>query len=109
MKTLSSDEQRRRANIFWDNISDDEYLNFSQKMKDYWTEEKRIEKSKQMSEHYSNPENIIKKSIEGKKRWSSMSVEKREKFNKTMNIVNKETYERRIRRQQRLPAAVGST
>ena len=91
----SSDNQRRRANIFWENISDDQYLKFSQKIKDYWTEEKRIEKSKQMNDHYSNPDNILKKSIESQKRWDSMSNDEREEFNKTMNVVNKDADKRK--------------
>ena len=95
MKKLSPEEQRRRANIFWENISDDQYLKFSQKIKDYWTEEKRIEKSKQMNDHYSNPDNILKKSIEGKKRWDSMDENEREEFNKTMNVVNKDADKRK--------------
>lgn len=96
MKTLSSEEQRRRSNIFWDNITDEEYTIFSNKMKEYWTEDKRIEKSKQMNKHYSNPENVIKKSIETQNRWNSMSVEDRERFNIKMNIVNKDEGKRRV-------------
>jgi len=96
MKTLSSEEQRRRANIFWNKISDEEYLKFSNKIKEYWTEDKRIEKSKQMNKHYSNPENVIKKSIETQNRWNSMSGEDRERFNIKMNLVNKDEEKRRI-------------
>ncbi len=96
MKKLPIEEQRRRVNIFWSNISDEQYLNFSQKMKDHWTDEKRMEKSKQMNEHYSNPDNIIKKSIESKKRWDSMTEEEREKFNTKMDDINKDETKRKI-------------
>ena len=96
MKTLSSEEQRRRANIFWENITDEEYLNFSKKMKDYWTDEKKIEKSKQMSEYYLNSENVEKKKIETKNRWDSMSKEERESFSEKMSNINKEETKRKI-------------
>lgn len=89
MSSLSSEEQSRRARIFWDNISDEEYLDFCNKIKSYWTDEKRKEKSVQMSEYYLNPENIINKSIESKKIWDSRSEEKRESFTKKMSLINK--------------------
>jgi hypothetical protein len=95
MRSLSSEEQSRRANIFWTNITDEQYTMFSNKMKEYWTEEKIIEKSKKMKEYYSNPENIAKKSLETQKRWDSMQKEDREKFASKMNIVNKENEKRR--------------
>ena len=96
MKSLSSDEQKRRAKLFWDNITDEEYNIFSNKMKEYWTEDKRIEKSKQMNKHYSNPENIEKKRIEGQKRWDSMSTEDRDSFTIKMTSINKDEEKRRI-------------
>ena len=89
MRSLSSEEQQRRAKIFWNNITDDQYTIFSNKIKEYWTEEKRIDKSNQMNEYYSDPKNIEKKCIEGQKRWNSMSANDREKFNTKMTIVNK--------------------
>ena len=95
MKTLSSDEQSRRANIFWKNISDNEYLDFCNKMKDYWTEEKKKEKSIQMVEYYSNPENIVKKSIESKNVWKSRSNEERKLFSEKMTIINKDEIKRK--------------
>jgi hypothetical protein len=95
MKNLSSDEQRRRANIFWKNISDNEYLDFCNKMKDYWTGEKKKEKSIQMVEYYSNPENIVKKSIESKNVWKSRSNEERKLFSEKMTIINKDEIKRK--------------
>jgi hypothetical protein len=95
MKKIPTEEQKRRANIFWDNISDEQYLKFSQKMKDHWTDDKRMKKSKQMNEHYSNPDNIIKKSIESKKRWNSMTEKEREKFNDKMDVINKDEKKRK--------------
>lgn len=89
MKTLSSEEQSRRARIFWDNISDEEYLDFCNQIKSYWTDEKKKEKSIQMSEYYSNPENVNNKSIESKKVWDLRSEEKRESFTKKMSLINK--------------------
>ena len=102
MKSLSSDEQKRRAKLFWDNITDEEYNIFSNKMKEYWTEDKRIEKSKQMNKHYSNPENIEKKRIEGQKRWDSMSTEDRDSFTIKMTSINKDEEKRRIRKMSRI-------
>jgi len=49
-----------------------------------------------MNKHYSNPENVIKKSIETQNRWNSMSGEDRERFNIKMNLVNKDEEKRRI-------------
>lgn len=95
MKNLSSDEQSRRANIFWKNISDNEYLYFCNKMKNYWTDEKKKEKSIQMLKYYSNPENIIKKSIESINFWKSRSNEERKLFSEKMTIINKDETKRR--------------
>lgn len=90
MKTISSEEQRRRANIFWKNITDDEYIKYCNKIKNMWTEEKRNKKSEEMNIFYSDPNNIIKKSEQAKKVWDSRTVEERLKFNEKMNIVNKD-------------------
>jgi hypothetical protein len=95
MKNLSSDEQSRRSNIFWKNISDIEYLDFCNKIKDYWTEERKKEKSIQMLEYYSNLENIVKKSIESKNVWESRSDEERKLFSEKMTIINKDKTKRR--------------
>jgi hypothetical protein len=95
IRSLGSQEQRRRANIFWGNITEEQYIIFSNKMKEYWTEDKRIEKSKQMNEYYSNPENINKKSIETQERWDSMTKEEREKFTVKMTAINKDEGKRR--------------
>jgi len=94
MKILSSEEQRRRANIFWKNITEEKYDEFSKKMKEYWTEEKKIEKSKQMLDFYSKPENKEKKSEEAKRFFESRTEEEIMKFKEKMNIVNKD-YDKR--------------
>jgi hypothetical protein len=85
----SSENQRRRVNIFWNNIKDEDYIKFCEKMKSYWTEDKRIEKSKQMNEYYSNIENREKKRIETKERWDSLDDESRKKFKEKMSFINK--------------------
>jgi hypothetical protein len=64
-------------------------------MKEYWTEDKRMGKSKQMNEYYSNPENINKKSIETQERWDSMTKEERENFTVKMTTINKDEGKRR--------------
>jgi hypothetical protein len=93
---FSSEKQRERSNIFWNNITDEEYILFCKKMKSYWTEEKKLEKSNQMIEYYKNNDNILKKSIETKERWNSMDKEKREEFNYKMNAVNKNEEKRKV-------------
>jgi ACT domain-containing protein len=95
MKKLSTEEQRRRANIFWKNISDGDYLKFSKIMKEYWTEEKKINKSKQMNEYYLDPKNIEKKRIESKNRWNSMTNNERESFSEKMTLINKDEDKRK--------------
>ena len=96
MKKITSREQRRRAYIFWNNITDDEYIKFCNKMKEYWTEERKKDKSKQMNDYYLNPENIEKKRIETQERWDLMSQEDRDEFNSKMNIINKSEEKRRV-------------
>lgn len=96
MKTLSSMEQSRRANIFWNNISDNDYLKFCNNMKNIWTEEKKIKKSKSMKEFFKNPENIKKKSIESKQKWNRKTQEERTIFKNKMNIINKNIEKRKI-------------
>jgi hypothetical protein len=95
MKNLSSEEQRRRANIFWENMSNDDYNKFCIEMKQYWTDERKQEKSNQMIDYYSNPSNIEKKSIESKIRWDSVSKEYRKKFSQKMDIINKDKNKRK--------------
>jgi hypothetical protein len=63
-------------------------------MKSYWTEDKRIEKSKQMSEYYSNFENVEKKRKETQDRWDNVDEEYRLKFKEKMDKVNKDEYKR---------------
>jgi hypothetical protein len=89
MKLLSSEEQTRRANIYWNNITDEDYIKFCEKIKSYWTEDKRIEKSKQMNEYYFNTDNVEKKRKETKDRWDSLDDEYRNKFKEKMSFINK--------------------
>lgn len=89
MKNISSKEQRRRANIFWNNMTDDDYSNFCNKMRSYWTDEKKIKKSEQMIIFYSNEGNIEKKRIESKDRWDSLDDEYRTRFKEKMDVINK--------------------
>lgn len=95
MKKLSSEEQRRRISKFWNNITDEQYLEFSNKMKNNWTKEKKLDKSNEMKEYYLNPENIIKKSIESKKIWESRTKEQREAFLEKMDLINKNEEKRK--------------
>jgi hypothetical protein len=90
----SSENQRRRANIFWENISESDYINFCNKMKSYWTEDKRNEKSKQMNEYYSNIENVEKKRKETQDRWDNMDHESRLIFKEKMDKINKDESKR---------------
>lgn len=95
MKELSSEEQRRRANIFWKNISDERYFNFCKEMKNYWTEDKKLQKSQDMKNFYLNEENVKNKSEESKKVWESRSDEFRENFRNKMDDINKNEEKRK--------------
>lgn len=94
MKSLSSDEQSRRAKIFWNNISEEERSLFLEKRKSYWSDEKKNEKSTQMKKFYTNEENVAKKSQETRLRWLEMSESERQKFSKKMSEINKDSTKR---------------
>jgi len=94
MKNLSSREQSRRANIFWENMEEEDYKKFCDEMKSYWTDEKRIEKSKQMKDYYLVLENMEKKKIETQYRWNNLSKEERINFKDKMTIINKDKNKR---------------
>jgi hypothetical protein len=89
MKSLTSAEQRRRANIFWDNITEDRYLQFCKQISDIWTDKKKLEQSKKLKKFYENPFNREKKSIETKNRYESLSIKERNNFKEKMSNVNK--------------------
>ena len=89
MKSLSSEEQRRRANIFWDNITKERYLEFCKTMTNIWTDDKKLIQSKKLKMFYEIPLNRELKSIESKQRYESQSKEERDKFKEKMNDVNK--------------------
>lgn len=89
MKNVSSDEQRRRALIFWNNISENEYIQFCDKMKSIWSKEKKEQKSLDMKVYYQNEDNIKRKSLEQKLRWNSLGDDFRSKFRKKMTIINR--------------------
>jgi len=90
----SSENQSRRANIFWNNIKEEDYSKFCEKMKSYWTDEKKIKKSTQMIEYYSNPENVEKKRKESKDRWENLDEKYRKDFKDKMNMINKDENKR---------------
>jgi hypothetical protein len=94
MKNISSEEQKRRANIFWNNMTDEDYSNFCKKIKSYWTDEKKMKKSEQMVIFYSNEENIKKKRIESKDRLDSLDDKYRTRFKEKMNVINKDELKR---------------
>ena len=48
---FSSENQRRRANIFCENITDEDNLNLFTKIKNYWTEDKKIAKIDNFSKY----------------------------------------------------------
>lgn len=63
-------------------------------MKNYWTEEKKKEKSEQMLEFYSNPENIENKRRESHLFWDNLNEESRLQFKEKMNSINKDKNKR---------------
>jgi hypothetical protein len=91
MKSLSSKEQSRRSNIFWKNITEEQYNDFCNSMRNIWTKELREKASKSHKEYYKNPENRKKKSKETKKRWDSMSDIERKQFSDKMNLINNDS------------------
>jgi hypothetical protein len=92
---ISSDEQRRRISKFWDNITDEQYLEFSKKMKSYWTDEKKKEKSEQMKEYYLDKKNIEEKRRITQEKWDNLSEEEYLIFKQKMNIINKNEEKRK--------------
>jgi hypothetical protein len=90
MKSLSSEEQRRRANIFWDNITEERYLEFCKTMTNIWTDDKKHIQSKKLKMFYEIPLNRELKSIESRQRYESQSKEERDSFKEKMNHVNKQ-------------------
>lgn len=95
MKTLSSEEQSRRARLFWDNITTKKYNDYCKKIKYFWTKEKRKQKSIEMKKYYENDNNRIKKSIESKEVWDARSADFRLKFKNKMNNINKDIIKRK--------------
>jgi competence protein ComGC len=91
----SSEEQRRRISKFWNNITDEQYLEFSKKMKSYWTDEKKKEKSDQMKEYYLDKQNIEEKKRIAKERWDNLSEEEYLIFKQKMDIINKNVEKRK--------------
>jgi hypothetical protein len=89
MKSLGKEEQSRRANIFWKNISKKDYDNFINKLKNYWTNERKKERSEQMKYYYSDHYNKARASLLNKEKWDSYSDEFREDFKQKMSMVNK--------------------
>jgi len=63
-------------------------------MKSCWTEEKRLEKSNQMNEYYSNPDNVEKKRKETKDRWDNLDDDYRRNFKNKMTLINKDKSKR---------------
>lgn len=94
MKNIPKEEQSRRASIFWNNLSEEDYLKFCDKMKSHWTEEKRTEKSEQMNMYYSNPDNIERKRKETKDRWDGLDEGYRKEFKEKMSLINKDEEKR---------------
>ena len=86
MKTLSSVEQRRRVNIFWDNLNEIEYNKICLINKNNWTDELKRKKSKQMSEYFKN--NPSEATRRNKIRWNNISDSEKQAFKDKMNNVN---------------------
>lgn len=87
MSTLSSEEQSRRSKLFWDSITAIEKLLFSEKIKDYWTDKKREEKSDQMKQYFEdNPGEASRRT---NLRYSNWSEKEFNSFKEKMTEVNK--------------------
>jgi len=93
MKSLSSDEQSRRSKKGWDTLTKTEYEKRCKINKDNWTEERKLNKSKQMFEYFkNNPDEI---SARNKKRWDNINDEDLRAFKDKMNVINKDPQKRK--------------
>lgn len=77
-------------------MTEQEYSEFCILMKSYWTEEKKLEKSIEMKQFYSDHNNVVKKSIESKKIWDERDDEFRDRFRDKMTQVNKDEEKRKV-------------
>lgn len=92
MKSLSTEEQSRRAQKTWDNYSEEDYKKRCKIAKDQWTDERKREYSERFKKLYKdNPDEASRRAI---KAWSNKSEERRIEFNETMSEVNKDPVKR---------------
>lgn len=93
MRELSRTEQSRRAQLFWKNMTDEEYIARCQKMKNIWTYDLKNKKSIQMREYLKQHPGEISKRLY--KRYSTMPTNQKKIFIEKMNIVNKDIDKRK--------------
>lgn len=95
MSYNSSEQQTKRVNEYWKNITDEEYEKFCNNMKNIWTDELKEWQSNNKIEYYENPINRKKLSNGLKEMWNSKSYEERNAFKKKMNVINKDPEKRK--------------
>lgn len=96
MKSLSSEEQSRRSRLFWDNITEEQYKEFCEKVSSTWTESARDKQSLVLRTYYQDEANRIKKSIEVQQRYDSMTEDDRERIREKMKVVNADPHKREL-------------
>lgn len=92
IKSLSSIERSRRSQLMWDNLTESQYIERCISNKNSWTSDRRNIKSKQMTEYFKNNPNEM--SNRSSKMWDNMNPIDKQRFNNTMNIVNKDPIKR---------------
>lgn len=95
MSHNSFELQTERANEYWKNISNEEYEEFCNNMKDIWTDELKEWQSNNKIEYYKNHINRKKLSNGLKQMWDSRSDEERDSFRKKMDAINKDPEKRK--------------
>jgi hypothetical protein len=86
MKSLSFEEQSRRASICWERYTDDEYNKRCEVAKSMWTEELRNQKGESMKKFLDDHPGEMSRRVT--KRWKEISDNDKENFDKTMQEVN---------------------
>lgn len=88
LKSLPSSYYSEKAKLFWDNITENEYITFCEKVSKSKTEEVIQKQKDSISIYYSDEKNRKKKSIEAKERWDNIDDQKRDEFKVKMKDIN---------------------
>jgi len=94
MKSLTSKEQGRRSKKGWDKLSNKEYNKRCKINKLNWTDDLKLEKSKQMKDYFkNNPTEATRRVI---LQHSNKTIQEKEEFKKKMDLINKDPKKRKL-------------